>query len=193
MHPSAWKGYSQKFAQRKSTVKRAVLRARCVEHDREDETELARVQREQARTPLPGPIPSPPRERARMDGPPEALLRSGRTDPRCRQPGLRDTPRPGHADLLLGGGHDRRRVWSRGPPAGLGRGASKGARPVGRRYLEVVRSGTGLDCVRGSDLLCGGRRGGLPLRVRWVAASRIQHSAWKWNSRKVVCKMVDSP
>src|SRR5215203_2910312 len=137
MHPSAWKGYSQKFAQRKSTVKRAVLRARCVEHDRENETELARVQREQARATLPRPIPSPPRERARMDGPPEALLRGGRTDPRCRQPGLRDTPGPGMLTFFLGVGMI---AGEFGPVARLLDWAEVRARELGRWVGGIWRS-----------------------------------------------------
>src|SRR5829696_7064102 len=115
-----------------------------IEHDHKDTTKLAALRGEQARTPLPGPIPSPPGKRARMEGSQEALLRGGRADPRCRQPGLRGAPRSGHADLLFGGGYDRRRVPSRGTLAGLVRGQGKGAWPVGRRYLEVVRSWEGL-------------------------------------------------
>jgi hypothetical protein len=61
--------------------------------------------------------------------------------PRTWQPGVRGSARPGHADLLGGGGHDRRRVSSRSAPAGLVGGQGKEARPVGRRFLEVVRRG----------------------------------------------------
>ena len=46
-----------------------------------------------------------------------------------------------------------RELLPRGMLAGLGRGVGKGAGPVGRRYLEVVRGGEGLARRGGRDLL----------------------------------------
>jgi hypothetical protein len=46
-----------------------------------------------------------------------------------------------------------RELLPRGMPAGLDRGVGKGAGPVGRRYLEVVRGGEGLARRGGRDLL----------------------------------------
>jgi hypothetical protein len=54
---------------------------------------------------------------------------------------------------------------------------ARGVRPVGRRYLGVVRSGEGLGRVRGSDLPCGGPWGGLPLALRWLTSPLIHRSA----------------
>src|SRR5215213_3222303 len=66
----------------RGVVGRTASRARWVGHDREDERELAALRGEQAGAPLPGALPPLAAQRARLAGPPEALLRGRRAGDR---------------------------------------------------------------------------------------------------------------
>jgi hypothetical protein len=75
-------------------------------------------------------------------------------------------PWSGHANILPGLGHDRRRVPSRRPAPGLGGGEGKEARSVGQRYLGIIRRRESLSRVGGRHLRRRAALRGLPLAVQ---------------------------